>query len=97
MITDMILGIEGSLPGLASFSCTNSLGRLSNRGSSFDFRPSSPFAAPKKTDTAQKSGQRLSSFSFPLDKSYYMGLYFLYFNRHNIRKFVNILPVIFGR
>lgn len=48
MITDMILGIEGSLPGLASFSCTNSLGRLSNRGSSFDFRPSSPFAAPKK-------------------------------------------------
>jgi hypothetical protein len=34
---------------------------------------------------------------FPLDKSYYMGLYFLYFNRHNIRKFVNILPVIFGR
>lgn len=36
-------------------------------------------------------------FLFPLDKSYYMGLYFLYFNRHNIRKFVNILPVIFGR
>ena len=34
---------------------------------------------------------------FPLDKSYYMGLYFLYFHRHNIRKFVNILPVIFGR
>ena len=34
---------------------------------------------------------------FELDKSYYMGLYFLYFNRHNIRKFVNILPVIFGR
>lgn len=32
-----------------------------------------------------------------IDKSYYMGLYFLYFNRHNIRKFVNILPVIFGR
>ena len=35
--------------------------------------------------------------SLELDKSYYMGLYFLYFNRHNIRKFVNILPVIFGR
>ena len=34
---------------------------------------------------------------FKFDKSYYMGLYFLYFNRHNIRKFVNILPVIFGR
>jgi hypothetical protein len=36
-------------------------------------------------------------FSFPLDKSYYMGLYFLYFHSHNIRKFVNILPAIFGR
>lgn len=35
--------------------------------------------------------------SFPLDKSYYMGLYFLYFHSHNIRKFVNILPAIFGR
>ena len=34
---------------------------------------------------------------FPLDKSYYMGLYFLYFHSHNIRKFVNILPAIFGR
>lgn len=43
----MILEIDGSLPGLASFACTNSLGRLSNRGSPFDFRPSSPFAAPK--------------------------------------------------
>ena len=31
MITDMILEIDGSLPGLASFACTNSLGRLSNR------------------------------------------------------------------
>lgn len=35
--------------------------------------------------------------SFPLDKSYYMGLYFLCFRRYNIRKFVNILPAIFGR
>ena len=43
----------------------------------------------------QRTGGLLQSF--PLDKSYYMGLYFLYFNRHNIRKFVNILPVIFGR
>ena len=34
---------------------------------------------------------------FPLDKSYYMGLYFLCFHRYNIRKFVNIPPVIFGR
>ena len=43
--------------------------------------------------------QRVHSFknSFPLDKSYYMGLYFLYFHSHNIRKFVNILPAIFGR
>ncbi len=32
-----------------------------------------------------------------LDKSYYMGLYFLCFHRHNFRKFVNISPVIFDR
>ena len=35
--------------------------------------------------------------SFVLDKSYYMGLYFLCFHRYSIRKFVNILPAIFGR
>lgn len=51
---------------------------------------------------AEVAGKNLSTVAnhilpFPLDKSYYMGLYFLYFNRHNIRKFVNILPVIFGR
>ena len=34
---------------------------------------------------------------FTIDKSYYMGLYFLCFSRHNIRKFVNISPIIFGR
>lgn len=34
---------------------------------------------------------------FSLDKSYYMGLYFLCFHRYSIRKFVNILPAIFGR
>ena len=36
-------------------------------------------------------------FSLPLDKSYYIGLYFPCFHRYNIRKFVNISPVIFGR
>ena len=34
---------------------------------------------------------------FELDKSYYMGLYFLCFHRHNIRKFINISPAIWGR
>ena len=43
--------------------------------------------------------QRVQDFknSFPLDTSYYMGLYFLCFHRYSIRKFVNILPAIFGR
>ena len=49
----------------------------------------------RRSAALQRTGGLLQSF--PFDKSYYMGLYFLYFHRHNIRKFVNILPVIFGR
>lgn len=49
----------------------------------------------RRSAALQRTGGLLQLL--PLDKSYYMGLYFLYFNRHNIRKFVNILPVIFGR
>ena len=33
---------------------------------------------------------------FPLDKSYYMGVYSLCFHRQNIRNFVNVSSVIFG-
>lgn len=34
--------------------------------------------------------------AFPLDKSYYMGVYSLCFHRQNIRNFVNVSSVIFG-
>ena len=35
-------------------------------------------------------------FSFPLDKFKYMKLHLVCFRKQNIRKIVNILPVIFG-
>jgi len=34
--------------------------------------------------------------SFPLDKFKCVGVYFSCFHKHILRKFVNILPVIFG-
>lgn len=55
--------------------------------------PTLPSAAEVPVGVSRQQAQ----VDFNIDKSYYMGLYFLYFNRHNIRKFVNILPVIFGR
>ena len=66
------------------------------KGRRTDEKPHTEPDPPTQGPAAEPPPESPAELS-PLDKSYYMGLYFLCFHRYSIRKFVNILPAIFGR